>query len=81
MICKVIVSGKRNPLIGTYVPNSTLEHLPELEEAMTRFRDQDPIVLGYLNTDIGQSHNHISQQVVDLMIEFEMADLLHHFRY
>ena len=38
--------------IGTYIPPSTLEHLPYLTEALTRFRYQYPIVLVDLNADI-----------------------------
>ena len=55
MIYKVVASGKRTLLIGTYIPPSNLEHLPKLEEALTFAQDHDPIVLGYLNTNLGQS--------------------------
>ena len=33
--CKVIGSGKRTLIIGSYLPPSTLYHLPYLEEALT----------------------------------------------
>ena len=51
--CKLIAGGKRTPLIRVSFPPSTLEHLPYLEESLTNFRDQDTIVLGDLNADIG----------------------------
>ena len=79
LISEVVTGRKRTPLIGTYLPPSTLEHLPDLEEAMTRFWDQYPIVLGYLNSNTGQSQNPLSQQVSDLLMQFELMDLLHHF--
>ena len=44
----VITDGKRTPIIGAYLPNSTLDKLPDLEDSLTRFWDQDPIVLGEL---------------------------------
>ena len=56
--CEVINGGKRTLLIGAYLPNSTLENLTYLEEALTRFRDQYPIVLGDLNVNIDQSQNY-----------------------
>ena len=40
-----VVTDKRTPLIGRYLPPSTLFHLTDLEEAFTRFCDQDPISL------------------------------------
>ena len=55
----------------------TLEHLPDLEGALTRFRDQEPILLGELNVEI-QSQNPRSHQVADIMMEFRLVDLCHH---
>ena len=78
--CDVITSGKWNILIGAYLPSSTLEHLPDLEEALARFRDQGPIVLGDLKADISQYQNPYIQEVADLLMEFGMLDLHHHFR-
>ena len=33
--CKIIAGGKRTPLIGAYLSHSILEHLLDLEEALT----------------------------------------------
>ena len=49
--CKV-VTGKRNPLIGEYLPPSTLDHLPDLEESLTHFWGQEPVMLGGLGVYI-----------------------------
>ena len=65
---EVVTNGKRTPTVGTYLPTSTLEHLPNLEESLTRFRYQDFIVLGDLSADIGQSQNPRRQQVDDLLM-------------
>ena len=32
--CKVVFGGQRTPFIGAYLPPSTLDHLPDLEEAL-----------------------------------------------
>ena len=44
-------------IIGAYLLTYTLEHLPNLEEALTRFRDQDTIVIGDLRSDIINPQN------------------------
>ena len=76
VIC-VVVTGKRTLLIGAYLPPSNLDHLPELEEALKRFLDKYPIVLGDLNDDI-QSHNPCSKKVAEILMEFGMVNLLYH---
>ena len=48
-----------------------------LEEALTRFQDQYPIVLRNRNADI-QAQNPHSHQVAYLLMAFGMMDLLHH---
>ena len=56
--CKVVTSRKRTLLIGAYPPPpypSTLEHFPDLDEALTRFCYQYPIVLGDINANTGQA--------------------------
>ena len=50
-----------------------------LEEALTRFQDQYPIVLRNRNADI-QSQNPHSHQFAYLLMEFGMMDLIIHFR-
>ena len=78
--CEVVSGSKRNLIFGAYPPPpSTLYHLPNMEEALTHFWDQDPIVLGDLNAKIGQAHKPFSQQVSDLLIEFRLVDLLRNF--
>ena len=74
--CEVVI-GKRTLLIGTYLPPSTLDHLPDLAEDLPRFRDHDTNMSGGLNYDI-QAQNPRSQQVADLLIEFWLVDLHHH---
>ena len=36
--CEVITNGKRTLIIGAYFTNSTLDHLPDLDEALACFR-------------------------------------------
>ena len=78
--CEVVSSSKRTPLIGTYIPPFTLDHLPDLGGGMDRFRDQDTIVIGDIKADIGQSQNPCSHQVADLWMYFGLVNLLQHFR-
>ena len=55
--CKVVTDKKQTPIIYTYLLPSTLEHLPYLEEYLTRFQYQEPIVIGDLTTDIRKPQN------------------------
>ena len=49
----VLVSGSsRTHIIGAYLPPSTLRHLPELEVALGRFPDLNPMIFGDLNADL-----------------------------
>ena len=69
---EIVASNKRTPLISAYLLPSTLEHLTDLEEAMTRFRYQEPILIGEPNKDIRQYHNPHSQQVLDSPIGIDI---------
>ena len=80
VICEVVAGRKWTQLIGVDLPTSTLEQLLHLEEALTRFQNHNPIVLGDLNAKIGQSQNPRRQQVDDLLMDFGLVHLLHHFR-
>ena len=74
--CEFVSGGKRTLIVGAYPPPSTLEHLPNLEDAMDRLRDQDTIVLGYLNAEIGQDQIPLIQTVSDMLLEVGLLDLL-----
>ena len=80
VICEIVAGEKRTPLTGNYLMPSTLEHFLDLEEALTQLWYQDAIVIGDLNTATGKSQNLRSQQVADLLMEFWLVGLLHHFR-
>ena len=56
-----------------------MKHSLDSEEALKRFQDQDPIVLGDLNANISQAQNPLSQQVDDQLMEFGLVYLLCHF--
>ena len=51
--CDIITGLTGNPLVGTYIPPSIMEHLPDLEEVLKCFRD--PIVLRHLNVDLNEA--------------------------
>ena len=77
--CEVVTNIKWTPIIDAYFPTSTLEHLPYLEDSLERFQDQYPIVLGEMSVNIDKYQKPCSQQVADLLMDFCLMDLLHHF--
>ena len=78
--CVVVSGSKRMPMIGVYLPPSTLDHLPDLEEAINRFPQQDPIIMGDLNADIHDLSTNRSQQVAAFLATFGLLDVLTHFK-
>ena len=68
------------PLIGSYLPPSTSDHIIDLEEALNRLLGRDPVVLGGLNADIGHLSNPRNQQFSDFLASFGSVELLRHFR-
>ena len=50
---KIVAGNQLLPLIGAYLPPSTLEHMSDLEEVLNRFLGRYHIVLGDLNAYIG----------------------------
>ena len=58
MVIYEIVSGAHQTfIIKKYLPSSTIDHLPDLEEALNRFPGREPIVMGDLDADIGILQN------------------------
>ena len=51
-----------------------MKHLPDLEEALQRFRD--PIVLGDLNVDLAESRISQRQSVSEFLAEYGLIDLV-----
>ena len=62
---------------GAHLLLSTMEHLPDLEEALQRFRD--PIVLGDMNMDLDKARSLRIQQGEGLLAEYGLIYLVHHF--
>ena len=57
VICEVITGTPCTLIVGSYLLLSTLAHLPNLEEALSRFRGQDPFVLVDINMDLDEAQN------------------------
>ena len=55
-----------------------MEHLPDIEDSMKRFKD--PIVLGELNMDLDRARSLRSQRVMDLLVEYGLIYLVRHFQ-
>ena len=60
--CKIVVRLTWTPLVGAYLPPLTLEHLPDLEEALQHFRD--PIFPGGVKLDLNKTRSLCSQSVL-----------------
>ena len=56
-----------------------LAHIPDLEEALERFRGQNPILMGDLSVDLDEAQNPRSQFIANLLMEFYLIDLMHNF--
>ena len=68
------------PLKVEYLPLSTLDRLPELEEALKLFLGRDPVVLGHQKAYIARLRNSQDQQVAEFLAYFWLMGLLGHFR-
>ena len=75
--CDIVTGITRILLVGAYLHPSKLDHLLDLEESLKRFRDY--IVLGELNMDLNESRSLRSQRLADLLIEYGLIYLVHHF--
>ena len=63
--CELVNGLAWTPLVGAYLPPSTMEHLPDQEEDLKHFRD--PIVLRDLNVDLNKARSPWSQRLLDLL--------------
>ena len=77
--CNIFSGNQRTPIVGIYLPPSTLDHLPDLEEVINRFLGRGPFVLVCLNADIARLSNPHYQQVSDFLASLQLVDLLGHF--
>ena len=59
IICEIVTGLTLTPLVGVYLPQSMIEHLSDLEDALQHFRYY--IVLGYLNVDLNEARSPQSQ--------------------
>ena len=75
--CELVTGIIRTPLVDAYLPPSTLEYLPDLEEALKSFKY--PIVLGYLNVDLEEARSLRSQRVAKIIVDYGFIDLVRHF--
>ena len=69
---ETVIGHTRTPLVGTYLPPSTVEHLPDFEEDLQKFKGLYPIALGYFNVELDNARILRSQRVADLLAEFSL---------
>ena len=77
--CEIVSVNRLMPIIGAYLPPSTLDNLPNLEESLNIFLGRYPVILGELNADTSRLKNPWYQQVSGLLAYCGMVDLLVHF--
>ena len=65
VICELVNGLVLTPLLGAYLPPSNIKHLPDLEEALKRFKES--IILGDLNVYPNEGRIPRSQKVADLL--------------
>ena len=81
VLSTILVSGtQRTPIIGVYLPPSTLEDLPALTIALSRFPAHKPLLLGDLNVDLSNQETPRATQVATLLSSFGLFDMLPHYR-
>ena len=80
VICKIVSGGQNTLLVRAYLPLSTLDQLPDLEEALSQLLGKDYIIIGHLNADIGRLWNLLNQHVADFLDSFGLFDLHSNFR-
>ena len=73
--CKIVTRNTGTPLVSAYLSPSTLEHLPDFEEAPQTYKGLNPIVLGVLTVDLDEAWSSQSQRVAGLLIDFGLIDL------
>ena len=77
--CIFVHGTQRIPLIGAYIPPSDLATLPFLTEALQRFPNDTPIVLGDLNANINQPLGARNHEIAGLVSAYGLEDMLPHF--
>ena len=77
--CEIVAGDQLIPLIKAYLPPSTLDLLPYLEEVLNKFLGRDSVILGDLNVEIGCLRNPQDQQATDFFASFGVEDLLDNF--
>lgn len=80
VLSTIYVTGKKRiPIIGAYLPPTTLDHLTDLDMALDRFPDADPMILGDLNVNIHNPATPRSHHVAAFIAAHGLFDLLPHF--
>ena len=80
----LILGNTVQPVIGAYLPPSTLDDLPFLTEALDRFpvSKQPPLLLGDLNVDLSNKRatDPRTTQVSEILATYGLMDMLPHFK-
>jgi hypothetical protein len=78
--CIINSGDKRMPLIGAYLPPSSLDSLPDFEEALNRFNGFTNIVVaGDFNANIYDLTKPRYQTISACFAAYGLFDLLSHF--
>jgi exonuclease III len=83
VISCILKSGSTStPIIGVYLPPKTLDDLPYLNEALTRFNNSrtTPVILGDLNTELQDNSSPRTTTIHAVISTYNLQDLLPMFR-
>jgi hypothetical protein len=78
--CYIQSGDQHTPLIGVYLPPSHLNNLPYLIDALDRFPNESPILMGDLNVNLRNMTPDRTQQVSATLATNGLEDLLLHFQ-
>jgi hypothetical protein len=77
--CELVSGEKRTAIIVVCLPPNDLDDLPYLDEALRKFPDCTPIILGDLNVDLNQKNSRATK-INAAFAPYGLLDLLLHFK-
>lgn len=77
---ELVTGYRRVPCVGVYIPPNDLTTLEFLLQALDRFQNRDPIVLGDLNIDMQSPRDAREVEIAGALSARGLEDMLKHFK-